>query len=138
MTAPRLGPALAVAAAGGLLGSLARYGLTSWFEIGDDFPWTVFSINVLGSALLAGLPALAAVRRSALLGVFLGTGVLGGFTTMSAASAETVGLFERGDQVTGALYAVATLLCALLVVAAVGRLSTRAQKLLAEESEVDD
>lgn len=138
MTHPPLAPALAAAAVGGVLGSLARYGLTSWLPVGDGFPWTVFAINVLGSALLASLPALASVRRSALLGVFLGTGVLGGFTTMSAASTETVGLFEHGDRLTGTLYAAGTLLAALLAVAVVDRWTSPEDRRLAEESDVDD
>jgi CrcB protein len=138
VTPPPLGRALAVVAVGGLLGSLARFGLTTWFEIGTGFPWTVFAINVVGSAVLAGLPALGAVRRSPLLGVFLGTGVLGGFTTMSAASAETVVLFERSDQVTAIVYAGGTLLAALVAVAVVDRWSTATARAEAEDAGVDE
>ena len=137
-SAPPLGPALAAAALGGILGSLARYGLTEWFEVGAGFPWTVFAINVVGSALLAALPALAAVRRSALLGVFLGTGVLGGFTTMSAASTETVTLFEHGHRLTGFSYCAGTLLAALVAVAVVDRWSTASDRAEAERAGVDE
>ena len=138
MTPPPLGRALAAAAAGGVLGSLARYGLTSWFEVSTGFPWTVFAINVVGSALLAVLPAIAAVRRTPLLGVFLGTGVMGGFTTMSAASAETVVLLDHGDRLTAALYAGGTLAAALVAVAVVARWSTPAARAEAEAAEVDE
>lgn len=116
MTGPPLGRALAAAAAGGLLGSLARFGLTSWFEVGHGFGWTVFVINVVGSAALAGLAGVAVVRRSPTLAAFLGTGVLGGFTTMSAASEQTVALFERSEQLTAIAYAGGTLLAALAAV----------------------
>lgn len=116
--------ALAAAAAGGVIGSLARAGLTDWFEVGTGFPWTVFAINVLGSAILAAVPALAAVRRTPWLGVFLGTGVLGGFTTMSAASAETVVLFENDRAGLGFAYAAGTLLAALVAVTVVDRLTS--------------
>jgi len=135
---PPVGAALAAAAAGGVLGSLARYGLTSWFEVDTGFPWTVFAINVVGSALLALLPAIAAVRRSPVLGVFLGTGVLGGFTTMSAASAETVSLFERGHDLTACCYLGGTLVAALVAVAVVDRWSTAAQRAEVEQAGVDE
>ena len=137
MTPPPLGRALGAAAVGGVLGSLARYGLTEWHPVGSGFPWTVFAINVVGSALLAALPALAAVRRSPLLGVFLGTGVMGGFTTMSAASAETVSLFENDHGLTACCYLAGTLVAALVAVAVVDRWSTAAARLDAEESGVD-
>lgn len=138
MTAPPLGRALAAAAAGGVLGSLARYGLTEWHQVGSGFPWTVFAINVIGSALLAALPALAAVRRSALLGIFLGTGVMGGFTTMSAASTETVSLFEHGEPLTAWCYLAGTLGAALVAVTVADRWSTAAARAEAEEVGVDE
>lgn len=137
MTAPPLKVALAAAAAGGILGSLARAGLTDWFPAGSGFPWTVFTINVVGSGLLATLPALTPVRRTPWLGVFLGTGVLGGFTTMSAASVETVSLFEHDRTGLGITYVVGTLLAALLAVWWVDRLTTPAQRAAAEQSEMD-
>jgi len=121
--------ALGAAAAGGVLGSLARYSLTSWFPVTDGFPWTVFWINVVGSALLAALPALGVVRRTAWLAVFLGTGVLGGFTTMSAASAETVALLERGDDLLAFAYAGGTLLAAVTAVLLVGWWVSRTEEL---------
>lgn len=121
MTPPPLKVALAAAAAGGVLGSLARAGLTDWFPVGSGFPWTVFAINVVGSALLAAVPAVAAVRRTPWLGVFLGTGVLGGFTTMSAASAETVSLFEHDRAGLGLAYVAGTLLAAVVAVQVVRR-----------------
>ncbi|RNL60382.1 CrcB family protein [Nocardioides marmoriginsengisoli] len=138
MTAPPLRAALIAAAAGGVLGSLARFGLTEWFEVGTGFPWTGFAINVAGSALLAGLAGIAAVRRTPWLGVFLGTGVLGGFTTMSAASAETVVLLERDQDLTALLYAAGTLLAALVAVWLVDRWVGPAERAAAEDAGVDE
>jgi CrcB protein len=129
--------ALAAAAAGGIIGALARAGLTDWFPVGSGFPWTVFAINVAGSALLAGLPALDVVRRTPWLGVFLGTGVMGGFTTMSAASAETVSLFEHDRTGTGIAYIAGTLVVALLAVRLVEGLTTPGERAAAERDEVD-
>lgn len=138
MTAARLPVALVAASAGGLLGALGRYGLTEWMPGGSGFPWTFFWINVVGSAVLAFLPAVAAVRRTPWLGVFLGTGVLGGFTTMSAASEQTVGLLEAGDELTALGYAGGTLVAALVAVWSVSRLIPREARLNAEADEVDE
>lgn len=129
MSAAPLKVALIAAGAGGVIGSLARAGLTEWFEVGTGFPWTVFAINVVGSALLAAVPALPAVRRTAWLGVFLGTGVLGGFTTMSAASAETVVLFEHDQAGTALAYLGGTLAAALVAVHLVAHLTGRLPEL---------
>jgi CrcB protein len=107
---------------GGALGAVARYGLQEAHPShGSAFPWTTFAINVLGAGLLALLGVLPAVRSRPALPVFLGTGVLGGFTTMSAASVDTFRLLDAGAVGTGAAYGVGTLVAALLLVAAVER-----------------
>lgn len=138
MTPPRLHVALLAASAGGTLGALARWGLTEGFPVGRGFPTTVFWINVVGCALLAALPALAIVRSTPWLGVFLGTGVLGGFTTMSAASEQTVVLLERHETGTALLYAGGTLAAALAAVWLVDRWTTPAQRALLERDEADE
>jgi CrcB protein len=120
------------------VGSLARWGLTDWFPVTDGFPTTVFWVNVVGCALLATLPALATVRRTPWLGVFLGTGVLGGFTTMSAASEQTVVLLEREQTGTALAYAAGTLAAALAAVWLVSRWSTPAERALLERDEADE
>lgn len=137
MSRPALPVALAAAAAGGVIGSLARYGLTAWSPVGTGFPWTVFWINVIGCALLAAVPALPVVRRTPVVGVFLGTGVLGGFTTMSAASAETVSLFEAHHAATGVAYSGGTLVAALAAAWLVSRMVDPAARAAAEQDEVD-
>jgi CrcB protein len=130
--------ALVAASAGGVLGALARWGMTEWFPVTDGFPTTVFWINVAGSALLATLPALAVVRRTPWLGVFLGTGVLGGFTTMSSASEQTVVLLEHDRTGTALLYAGGTLLAALVAVWIVDRWTTPSDRALLERDEADE
>ena len=130
--------ALLAASAGGVLGALARWGLTEWFPAGDGFPVTVFAINVAGCALLATLPALEAVRRTPWLGVFLGTGLLGGFTTMSAASEQTVALMEQDRAGTAIAYAGGTLAAALVAVWLVDRWTTPAQRAVLERDEADE
>lgn len=139
MTSPapvRVG--LPVVALGGALGALARWQLTEALPTAPlAFPWTVFWINVLGSAALAALPALGVVRERAWLALFVGTGLLGGFTTMSAGSVDTVALLQAGRTGTALLYAGGTLAVAMLAVAVVDRLSTPAQRRFFEVEEGD-
>lgn len=128
-----------VVALGGAAGALARWAVTEVAPpAAHTFPWPVFWINVLGSALLAALPALPAVRERAWLALLLGTGALGGFTTMSTASVETAGLLDDGQVVTALLYAGGTLAAALAAVVAVDRLSTPAQRADFEREEGDE
>jgi CrcB protein len=130
--------ALVAASAGGIVGALARWALTDAFPVGDGFPATVFWINVAGSALLAALPAFAVVRRTPWLAVFLGTGVLGGFTTMSAASEQTVVLLESDRVGTAIAYAGGTLAAALAAVWLVDRWTTPDARDLLEREEADE
>lgn len=122
------------AAAGGALGAAARAALT---DLGPStgFPWVTLAINVAGSAILAGLPAFAAVRRSHWLSVFLGTGVLGGFTTMSAAAAVPVAELSIDSAV---VYVALTLGAALAAVALVQRLTDTSSRLEFEIDEGDE
>jgi len=125
-------------AVGGAGGAVARWSLTSAFPVeADRFPWTTFLINVAGSALLAALPLLAAVRARPWLAVLLGTGVLGGFTTMSAASVETFELLDHGHVVLGLAYCLGTLAAALLAVMVLDRLTTVEERADVEDHEGD-
>ncbi|GAB6985334.1 fluoride efflux transporter FluC [Nocardioides pyridinolyticus] len=111
---------LAAVAAGGAAGALARWGLTEAFPSdADAFPWATFAINVLGSLLLALLPAVAAVRRSRTLAAALGPGVLGGFTTLSAYSEQARALVDAGRVGVAGAYVVGTLAACLVAVAVV-------------------
>ena len=89
---------------GGALGALLRWWLGTLVPTGDGFPWTTLAVNVSGSALLAALPLLAVVHRRPWLPLLLGTGFLGGFTTMSTFSVETVILVDSGHLALAAGY----------------------------------
>ncbi len=106
--------ALAAVAVGGAVGALLRFALGSWLPDGDGIPWTTFSINLAGSAALAGLAGLRLVRTSAAWAAALGPGLLGGFTTMSAASEQTRSLLDRGDPLLAASYLVGSVLCCVI------------------------
>ncbi|MCP3799049.1 CrcB family protein [Allokutzneria sp. A3M-2-11 16] len=114
-------PALLAVAAGGIIGALARHGIAVTAGAAQDgFPWATFGINVLGCLLIGALMALPekGLRRP-----FLGTGVLGGFTTFSGYAVETERLLTSGHLLTAGLYVFGTLLAALAAVALGARLA---------------
>lgn len=117
---PRL---LVAVAAGGAAGGLGRYAAGLAVPDGTGFPWTTFAVNVVGSALLAGLLLLPLARRSALWAAALGPGVLGGFTTFSATSEQGRALLDAGRAGLALSYLAGTLAACTLAVAVVGRLA---------------
>ena len=98
-------------ALGGAIGSVLRYQTGRWMTqwLGPQavatFPWTTLAVNAAGS-LTMGLLAGWLMRHgeSDQLRLFLGVGLLGGFTTFSAFSLELVLLIERGQYLFAALY----------------------------------
>lgn len=91
---------------GGGLGSLARYSVGLLFvrmNITSHFPWPTFAVNILGSFALGILFMMAFKNRLPdMIQPLLMAGFLGGFTTFSALSVETVHLL-RTDQIAVAL-----------------------------------
>jgi len=78
---------------GGAVGAAARYHLGGVVGRGSVFPWGTLAVNILGGVLMGLLIARGPGEPARLV---LGVGVLGGFTTFSAFSLETVTLIERG------------------------------------------
>lgn len=85
---------------GGLLGANARYILQQWAASrwGADFPYGTLLANVSGSFVLAFFMTMATGRLpvSPELRLFVSVGFLGGFTTFSSFSLETLRLMEQG------------------------------------------
>jgi CrcB protein len=83
------------------------------------FPVATFVINVVGAGLLGLLVQRLARRPSSppdhRLGLLLGTGFLGGFTTYSALAVDTVQLLRLGQTGLAVAYALGTLLVGALV-----------------------
>lgn len=103
---------LAVIALGGAIGALGRYGLAEAMpHRAGTFPWATFLTNVSGCLLIGILLVVITEARTVhpLSRPFLGTGVLGGFTTFSTFSAEIVGLLEQGLGARAAGYVAASL-----------------------------
>lgn len=91
---------VAVLSAGGVLGVNARYWLGLWVSRWADprFPWATFSINVTGSFAIGFLTAaLAAWLPHPYARLFAVVGFLGGYTTFSSFSQESLTLWERGQ-----------------------------------------
>lgn len=100
-------------ALGGAIGASLRYsagvGVLRLFGP-QPFPLGVVSVNILGSFLMGVFVVIAAHRGLTHLNPFVVTGILGGFTTFSAFSLETVTLIERGQVgLAGAYVAVSVL-----------------------------
>jgi CrcB protein len=97
-----------------VIGSLARYGLAEAFpHQPDGFPWATFATNVLGCFAIGVLLARITPRSHPLLRPFLGTGILGGFTTFSTFAVETERLLHV-QMVVAIAYYFCTIAAALL------------------------
>ena len=80
---------VAVVSAGGVLGAAARSGIEAgWPHAAGGFPWATWVINVSGCFLLGLVAVLVGQHRY--WRPFLGTGVLGGYTTFSTWAVETL------------------------------------------------
>ena len=98
---------LPLVALGGAIGASLRYltgiGIGRLFGT-PGFPLAILSVNILGSFLMGVFVVAAAQRGLTHISPFVMTGVLGGFTTFSAFSLESVTLIERGALGQAALY----------------------------------
>jgi CrcB protein len=103
---------------GGAVGAGFRYHLSGVAarNMGADFPWGTLLANLLGG-FLAGLLAAFLVGEGAQgepLRLFLAVGVLGGFTTFSAFSIETVTMLQRGDLALAGAYVISSVAGSLM------------------------
>jgi CrcB protein len=103
---------------GGGLGAALRHGvnLVSARLFGTGLPWHTLIENVSGSlvmGLFAGYFALKADPTSQAWRLFLTTGMLGGYTTFSAFSLDTVLLYERGAMAQAAAYVAGSVVVAI-------------------------
>ncbi len=109
---------LLVIGCGGAVGALMRYGLALRITslAGSAFPWGILFVNIVG-CFLAGLLFTWAVPRiplSDLLRNGLQLGLLGGFTTFSAFSIDSIALFDQGLWLRGLLYIVTSVIVSIL------------------------
>ena len=93
---------VALVGLGGAIGSIFRWAVAEAMPTADNqVPWATIAVNLLGAFLL-GILMSASLQTDTLL--FLGTGLLGGFTTMSTFGIETVNLLKDGSTMAAAVY----------------------------------
>ena len=93
-------PALLLVMTGGAIGAGARHlagrAVLAW--LGAAFPWGTLFVNLSGGLLMGVLAgSLARVTAGEPWRLFLGVGVLGGYTTFSSFSLDVVTLVQRGE-----------------------------------------
>lgn len=111
--------AFLLVAAGGALGAVTRYGVSLAIAriAATAFPLATLIVNILGSVLM-GVVVGALARwqpewqHEARL--FIAVGILGGFTTFSSFSLDTVALIERGALAQAGTYAALSVVVCLL------------------------
>ena len=108
-------------ALGGAIGALLRYQtgrwMTHWLGVQavTTFPWATLAVNVLGSLFMGMLAGFLARHGQGgeQWRLFIGVGVLGGFTTFSSFSLEMMLLIERGQAFQAVTYALVSMLAGL-------------------------
>ena len=112
--------------AGGGIGAMMRYAL-SLIPFGTAFPFATFLCNVIGAVVIGMFSDLVDRYGGTFnpdLQKFVQTGILGGFTTFSTFSLETIKLLESSQVALGVAYAVISLVCCIVGVV-VGRMLLR-------------
>ncbi len=103
------------------LGGVSRFGISNTFAwlLGRDFPYGTLVVNALGSFLIGLLFILSLDRLEGIanhLRPLMLTGFLGGFTTFSTFSIETLNLLENNGWTTATLNIVLNLVLCLFMV----------------------
>jgi CrcB protein len=114
--------AATLVAVGGALGCVLRYLAGVWFTRPTGWPWGTIAVNLAGSFVIA-LMMFGALSRFGTgddARAFLVTGLLGGFTTMSAFAYETT-VFVVDREFYQALAYAAVTVVGSLAMAALGR-----------------
>ncbi|UZD91209.1 fluoride efflux transporter CrcB [Cognatishimia activa] len=104
---------------GGAMGAVLRYatGLGVLRLVGPGFPMAIITVNIIGSFLMGVFVVMAAKRGLTHLSPLIMTGFLGGFTTFSAFSLETVTLVERGEGGAALVYVLISVVGSILALA---------------------
>ena len=119
-----------LAALGGALGALARWGVaTALPHSRGGWPWATLLVNLSGCLLFGALVAVLTARspEPPWARPLLAVGVLGGYTTYSAFAVETMGLAESDDPLLAVGYVLVSVVGGVLAVAG-GALAVRAAR----------
>ena len=108
--------------AGGAVGSMARYGLSFLIAkmVVSQFPYSTFTINILGSLIIGVLFGLAGRfhwynEGQEGLYLLLASGFCGGFTTFSTFALENLTLVGKGQSTTALIYTGLSVIAGLLL-----------------------
>jgi CrcB protein len=91
---------------GGALGSMLRFGLGRWIDLGmlrggQIFPWGTVVVNITGCFVIGFIAAVSAAEGrfliSPLARQFIMIGILGGYTTFSSFSLQSLALAQDGQ-----------------------------------------
>jgi fluoride exporter len=111
---------ISVVTVGGAVGAFARWAVARGLpHDAGRFPWDTMLTNVTGCFLIGVLMMLVIERwpHGKLVRPFVGTGILGGFTTFSTYAVDTRDLLAAGRPALAAAYVVGTLAVGLAAVA---------------------
>ena len=115
-------PNLLLVMLGGAIGAGLRYGvgLAAARQFGSGFPWGTLLVNLAGGFGAGLLLAFLLARGDAAdpWRLFVGIGLLGGFTNFSAFSAETAYMLQRGEVALAAFYVLTSVAGALVLLLA--------------------
>ncbi|RUR26735.1 fluoride efflux transporter CrcB [Vreelandella andesensis] len=105
-------------ALGGALGGISRYAVSNFMAqlLGKAFPWGTLIVNASGAFLAGGLLGYYGMPGAQPLWLFTIVGLLGGYTTVSSFSLQTIELWQGGQAMRAALNIAATLVLGLAMV----------------------
>ena len=104
--------------AGGAIGAALRYGVGLAVPVRSGLPWGTLAVNIIGGfamGVLAGY--LLKGSASEAVRLFVGVGILGGFTTFSAFSLESIRMIESGAWGQAATYATVSVIGSIAALA---------------------
>ena len=109
---------IVLVAVGGAFGSVCRYltGILMTRLMGPAFPWGTITVNIVGSFAIGFLTELVARRldSSFEIRLLLVVGLVGGFTTFSSFSLDTVALIEKGAVSSAVIYVFSSVVISLV------------------------
>ncbi len=111
---------LLMVALGGGVGAVIRFVVAGTIQSAawPGYPWGIFVVNITGGLAMGLIVELSALKLSMSpeMRAFLTTGVLGGYTTFSTFSLDSVLLIERGDYASAIVYVIGSAVLSILAV----------------------
>ncbi len=102
---------------GSFIGGASRYLISLFFQqkIQGVYPWATFTVNLIGCFLIGIV--FSAFEKGNMSGdwkLFLTTGILGGFTTFSAFSMESLQMMRSGNVMLAMIYVLTSVLLGIV------------------------